>query len=98
MTDLQQQARGYADTTLKRYQGISLWKVDAHRLIAQAYIQGYVDCDTRDMKFETKEEYLDCAPDCAYFGKDGECLHLLPDIAPCQRAKCLTYIKKEQNK
>lgn len=57
MTDLQTQAREYADARLKPYDSMLL-KVEAKVLIEEAYEQGWVDRDTHDMKPETQDEFF----------------------------------------
>lgn len=58
MTDLEHQAREYAKNTMNHYPPCGNWKIPIKELIADAYIQGWVDRDTRDMKFEDEEEFF----------------------------------------
>lgn len=48
MTDLRKRAEDYAKDALKRYDDIMVWKVDVFRLVAEAYEQGYIECDTKE--------------------------------------------------
>lgn len=48
MDKLQTQSREYADARLK--DNPPIWKEAMRRLITEAYEQGWVDRDTRDMK------------------------------------------------
>jgi len=93
MTDLQKQAEEYAKDALKRYNNITIWKVDVFRLIAEAYEQGWVDCDTKDDKPETLAELLNEAPDCRYFS-EGYCNKGLAGTF-CEREGCAAYCPKE---
>ena len=54
---LEEKARDYADVRLKPYNA-TLLKAEAKALVSEAYEQGWVDRDTRDMKFETEEEFF----------------------------------------
>lgn len=56
MRDLQTQAREYAGQKIARIGSVSMWTCDAYKMIAEAYEQGWVDRDTRDMKPETQDE------------------------------------------
>jgi len=48
MTGLRKQAEDYAKDALKRYDGITMWKADVFRLVANAYERGYIEGDTKD--------------------------------------------------
>ncbi|MCM1490797.1 MAG: hypothetical protein NC095_08225 [Muribaculum sp.] len=57
MDDLQTQARKYAEHLM----GVVAYCLDKEAitdLLADAYEQGWVDRDTRDMKPETQDEFL----------------------------------------
>lgn len=58
MSNLQEQAFSYAEDRLKHYPDITIWKVDVRNLIADAYEQGWVDRDTKDMKPESESEFF----------------------------------------
>lgn len=59
MTLIEQQANEYAEERLKSYPSVfGMLKCDISKVIAEAYEQGWVDRDTRDMKPETEEEFL----------------------------------------
>lgn len=55
-SELEQQAREYADAKLKGNSPI--WKEAMRRLIIEAYARGWVDRDTLDMKPETQDEFF----------------------------------------
>ncbi len=94
MKTIEQLAREYAGDMLKyhseRFTAIKDYVCD---LIADAYVQGWIDRDTKDDKPESLDEFLDISPDCAYFDR-GYCRKALPDII-CERSKCVAFIKRK---
>lgn len=63
MTDLERQAEAYSKTRLMAIEDYEdkCWNLRTEMELA--YIQGWVDCDTRDMRPETPQEFFD--DDCA---------------------------------
>lgn len=97
MTDLQAQAKDYAKDVILRLRGYIIFSEDViFDALAEAYEQGYIDCDTKGEQSETQDEYFDDAPDCRYFS-DGNCTKGLPGT-PCERKGCMAYYPKESER
>ena len=56
--DLQIRATDYAKCQLAKQEEISIWRSDVFYLIREAYKQGWVDRDAKDIKPETEEEFF----------------------------------------
>ncbi len=95
MTDLQARAKAYAVSVLNNSDSETFTRQEMYYAIAEAYEQGYVDCDTKGEQPETQEEYFNDAPDCRYF-RDGNCSKGLPGT-PCERKGCMAYYPKDDD-
>jgi len=95
VTDLQAQAKAYAKDILNNSDSETFSRQEMYYALCDAYEQGWVDCDTKDEKPETLEEFLNEAPDCRYFS-EGYCAKGLPGTF-CEREGCVAYYPKESN-
>lgn len=58
MTDLQAQSTAYAADRMRNNRGDVFTREDLYYALRDAYEQGWVDCDTKDMKPESAEEFF----------------------------------------
>lgn len=58
MTDLQAQATAYAADRMRSNRGDVFTREDLYYAYRDAYEQGWVDCDTKDMKPESESEFF----------------------------------------
>ncbi len=93
MTDLQAQAKAYAVSVLNNSDSETFTRQEMYYALAEAYEQGYIDCDTKGEHPETQDEFFNDAPDCQFFS-DGNCAFGLPGT-PCERKGCMAYYPKE---
>ncbi len=93
MTYLQYQAKQYAVSVLNNSDSETFTRQELYYALADAYEQGYIDCDTKNDKPEAQDEYFNDAPDCKYFD-EGYCRINLPGLR-CGRKGCMAYYPKE---
>ncbi len=96
MTDLQAQAKAYAVSILNNSDSETFTRQEMYYAVAEAYEQGYIDCDTKGEQPETQDEYLNDAPDCKYFD-EGYCRINSPGLR-CERKGCMAYYPKESER
>ena len=102
MTDLERQASEYANDRMAHYPDVRILRFDVRALVEEAYEQGWVDRDTRDMKPETSEEFFGedkyvLAEDCQWYDR-AICRKGLPNITGCNLRGCVCYTPKNEKK